>query len=250
MTTTPSLRIRRRVTQMLARIGRVGAFAAVLITGMLLAPGVITAASAADYGPDTCLNGFVWRDARPGDHVCVTPGTRAQAAADNRAASARRNPAGPYGPDTCINGFVWREAYPGDHVCVTPPTRSQAAADNAAAADRRNAPRLWHSTYTQGARCSGDVCSRTSTDDIPRYRLHGDRVNPGRVVVELHRANGTLVKRWQPTAVRAGAAGGRFTLDTGVFACNGPKDSYFRVQDSSSGRWSAPYRVSANCRVL
>jgi hypothetical protein len=31
----------------------------------------------------------VWREAHPGDHVCVTPETRAQTAADNRQAAAR-----------------------------------------------------------------------------------------------------------------------------------------------------------------
>jgi hypothetical protein len=32
----------------------------------------------------------VWREARPDDHVCVTPQTRAQTASDNRQAAARR----------------------------------------------------------------------------------------------------------------------------------------------------------------
>jgi hypothetical protein len=40
-------------------------------------------------GPDTCRAGFVWREARPQDHVCVTPETRTQAANDNQAASSR-----------------------------------------------------------------------------------------------------------------------------------------------------------------
>jgi hypothetical protein len=40
--------------------------------------------------PDTCLQGYVWREAVPGDHVCVTPETRAQAAEDNSLAASRR----------------------------------------------------------------------------------------------------------------------------------------------------------------
>ena len=32
------------------------------------------------YGPDTCKNGYVWRDAIPGDHVCVVPDSRSTAA--------------------------------------------------------------------------------------------------------------------------------------------------------------------------
>jgi hypothetical protein len=204
MNITRSLRARHRITQVLARAGQVGVSAAVLAAGLLLAPAFATPAFAADYGPDTCLN-----------------------------------------------GFVWREAYPGDHVCVTPATRSQAAANNAQAAAHRNAPGLRLSTYTLGARCVGDVCSSTSTDSIPRYRLYGDHVNTGPVLVELRRINGdVLVKRWQTTARPAAAVGGQFTLDTGVFVCGGAKDSYFRLRDQSSGRLSPAYQVSTRCKVL
>jgi hypothetical protein len=42
------------------------------------------------YGPDTCIQGYVWREAIPGDHVCVTPEVRDQAAEDNRLADSRR----------------------------------------------------------------------------------------------------------------------------------------------------------------
>jgi hypothetical protein len=105
------------------------------------------------YGPDTCEQGFVWREAFPGDHVCVRPEVRAQTAADNAEANARRQPGGgPYGPDTCRPGFVWRDARPGDHVCVTPATREQAATDNRLAGNRR-------------AGASGDEF----TYDKPRY---------------------------------------------------------------------------------
>jgi hypothetical protein len=90
------------------------------------------------YGPDTCKQGFVWREAFAGDHVCVTPETRTQAAADNAQAAARREPnGGAYGPNTCKQGFVWREARPEDLVCVTPQTRTQTAQDNAKASERR-----------------------------------------------------------------------------------------------------------------
>ncbi|MGD0143475.1 MAG: hypothetical protein ABSC92_09970 [Rhizomicrobium sp.] len=84
-----------------------------------------------------CINGFVWREAVEGDHVCVTPGTRQQAADDNAHAAYRvsvHNQS--YGPDTCKQGYVWREATPDDHVCVTPGTRDQTADDNAHAGSR------------------------------------------------------------------------------------------------------------------
>jgi hypothetical protein len=96
-----------------------------------------------------CLQGYVWREAQPGDIVCVTGAVRAQAWADNAAAASRRSPTGgAYGPDTCISGYVWREAYPGDHVCVRGDVRSQARADNAAAAGRINPARVLYGPNT------------------------------------------------------------------------------------------------------
>lgn len=89
------------------------------------------------YGPDTCKQGFVWRDAYQGDRVCVPPATRDQAHRDNDLAAYRRAGSGPYGPDTCKQGFVWRGAVLSDHVCVTPATRDQTRRDNDLAASRR-----------------------------------------------------------------------------------------------------------------
>jgi hypothetical protein len=89
------------------------------------------------YGPDTCKQGYVWRETTPADHVCVTPATRDQVRADNALAASRRQGWGPYGPDTCKQGYVWRGATPADHVCVTRATYNQTQADNALAASRR-----------------------------------------------------------------------------------------------------------------
>ena len=92
-------------------------------------------------GPGTCAQGFVWREASPSDHVCVTPQVRQQTAADNRQAAARRQPGGgASGPDTCRQGFVWREAFANDHVCVTPQTRGRTAQDNRWAGVRNACP--------------------------------------------------------------------------------------------------------------
>jgi hypothetical protein len=89
------------------------------------------------YGPDTCRQGYVWREANAEDHVCVRPSVRAQTARDNQQARYRVAPyGGAYGPDTCRQGYVWREAFSGDRVCVTPETRSQVALDNQRAPSR------------------------------------------------------------------------------------------------------------------
>jgi len=92
-----------------------------------------------EYGRDTCVTGYVWREARQKDFVCVTPEVREQTRIDNEQAAQRRNPGGgAYGPNTCLSGYVWREAFPGDVVCVTPQTRAQAAQDNSQAAFRKS----------------------------------------------------------------------------------------------------------------
>jgi hypothetical protein len=101
------------------------------------------ALSIGDFGPDTCMEGFVWREAcGQADHVCVPSATRDQARLDNQAASSRISPTDKtYGPDTCKPGFVWREACgPADHVCVSVEARSQATADNQAREARRKYP--------------------------------------------------------------------------------------------------------------
>lgn len=110
-----------------------------LLLGALLC--LVLPTARATPHPDTCIEGYVWREAYPDDHVCVTPATREQAAADNRLATTRREPlGGAYGPDTCKPGFVWREARLGDHVCVTPAVREQTARDNRLAHTRRLTP--------------------------------------------------------------------------------------------------------------
>jgi hypothetical protein len=90
------------------------------------------------FGPDTCKQGYVWREADARDTVCVTPEAREQTRRDNQLAAYRREPnGGPYGPNTCKQGYVWREAFSGDVACVTPETRTQAKRDNRLAATRR-----------------------------------------------------------------------------------------------------------------
>ena len=91
---------------------------------------------------ERCIMGYVWREARPTDRVCVTGSERAETATENSLAAARRQPGGgAYGPDTCRVGFVWREAFPGDHVCVYPASRQRAQQSNALAASRANPAR-------------------------------------------------------------------------------------------------------------
>ena len=112
--------------------------AALLVAALV---GLAASAAQAAPHPDACIDGYVWREAYPGDRVCVPPATREQAADDNRLAATRREPqGGTHGPDTCKPGFIWREARADDHVCVTPEVREQTARDNRLAHTRRLMP--------------------------------------------------------------------------------------------------------------
>src|ERR1051325_1529575 len=122
--------------------------AAAALAALASAVTALAASAAGDYGPDTCLVGWVWRGATSSDHVCVSSAERDQVTADNAQAAARREPdGGAFGRDTCLQGYVWREAVADDHVCVVPATRDLARAQNAQAASRRDDVRVALRTY-------------------------------------------------------------------------------------------------------
>ena len=107
-------------------------FAVSFAVGLVAIAGTLRA-----QGP-TCKSGFIWREARATDFVCVTPESRARVAQENRTASSRIQPGGgASGPFTCLSGFVWREAFDGDLVCVTPEVRTLVQQENSVAASRQ-----------------------------------------------------------------------------------------------------------------
>jgi len=110
-----------------------------LLIGLALACFVF--APMAQSQRDVCASGYVWREAQPMDHVCVTPASRDLVAQENRAAGQRWT-TGAYGPHTCIQGYVWREAFKGDDVCVTPARRDQVREENRLARSHRAGGRI------------------------------------------------------------------------------------------------------------
>lgn len=117
-----------------AALSTFGTIAASLaVTAVLLPAPALADPDDLPYGPDTCIQGLVWREARTGDTVCVTPEFRSRTAAENSNPGANKDPNGAYGPESCAQGFVWREAFDGDSICVTPDIRSENWAANAAA---------------------------------------------------------------------------------------------------------------------
>jgi hypothetical protein len=230
-------------------------FTVASVAGMLIGPPAASAAG--DSGPDTCLEGYVWRDAVPNDHVCVIPATRSQAATDNAQAAARRDPNGPYGPDTCISGYVWREAVSTDHVCVTPATRSQAWSDNATSSNRRASLNTWYTHWTVPPNCTGSTCTIGSTDNIPRFKINGDHFNLGQVYVGVFRLsdNSPIWATTLTATFHTGFVAGSFGVQAPVFDCGaigapGGIDAYLRVYDYITTRWSTPIYVHAICAVL
>jgi hypothetical protein len=111
-----------------------------LLRGSLFAIALPLAfATATGTASADCKSGYVWRDAKDGDGVCVTPRDRAEAKAqDANAENNRKVGGGPYGPNTCRDGYVWREAFAGDVVCVTPFERQKAKDQNAAGPSHSN----------------------------------------------------------------------------------------------------------------
>jgi len=136
-----------------------------------------------------CIQGFVWRQANPRDHVCVIPAAHAQTEANNTAGpkyvavTAQGVPVG-----TCVEGFVWRQADPTDKVCVTPEIRAQVAADNALGASYIAPPAIPDGTCVQGfgwrqADSTDHICvtpearAQAATDNLRLRAPHGEAVN-------------------------------------------------------------------------
>jgi WD40 repeat protein len=82
-------------------------------------------ARAAGYGPQTCRNRYVWREATADDLVCVFPEVRAQALADRAAAEAQGGTA-----VGCAEGLVPRRANDNDRACSTPDVAARTAEEN------------------------------------------------------------------------------------------------------------------------
>jgi len=200
---------------------------------------LIVNVSAECYGPNTCIEGYVWRQAVPDDYVCVTPATRSQTSEDNSLAATRVNPnGGPYGPNTCLDGYVWRQAVPTDYVCVTPATRTQAAEDNSQAANRVLSMNVWITDWAP------------ESDDYPYIKVNGDHFNLGPVQVGIFNDDGSTSQPWTTytAASYSGYVAGSFGAETQVNDCSsdvpaGTVNAYVQVLDVTSGCYSAKVPV-------
>src|SRR5436190_1409397 len=132
----------------LLRRGVRGTIVALALAAGLLTLDVHPAAADLPYGPYTCAQGYVWREAVSADLVCVTPAVRSDAATENAMGPSRVQPGGgAWGPDTCRQGYVWRETRPSDHVCVPPASRDRARVNNGIAPWTLDSP---HATPNAG----------------------------------------------------------------------------------------------------
>jgi hypothetical protein len=112
-------------------LASLAALATVLTAAALAAP----AAEALPYGPYTCQNGYVWRNAFANDQVCVTLTDNFVVAQENAAGPSHTNFSTSY-PYWCLSGYVWRQAKPTDYVCVVPASRDRERANNGNAESR------------------------------------------------------------------------------------------------------------------
>jgi hypothetical protein len=209
-----------------------------------------------------CLMGYVWRQAYSGDYVCVTPGQRTQAAADNAAASSRiQSGGGAYGQYTCQQGYVWRQVVPDDYVCVTPAERAQAAADNAQASNRALLLSLWLTDYDppqqgSGQTCSNGVCTITEGGwNGPNFQINGDHFNYGQVMLQVRNNDGQVL--WSGTATAGSYPGypaGAFGAQTDIGDCSQvphtTTNDYAIAYDTVSGRWSNQVPLDSDCVSL
>jgi hypothetical protein len=138
------------------------ALAAVAVIGLFAEIGIAEAAA--------CKSGFVYRDLRNGDGICVTPAERAEGKQQNAAGANTRKADG-----LCRDGYVYRDAWNGDGVCVTPFERGKAKQQNAMhgsrVADVKPTPPKPTPPASSGVaeQCSNGVCGRQTYD--------GTRVN-------------------------------------------------------------------------
>lgn len=78
------------------------------------------------YGPSTCKQGLVWREADVLDYTCVVPARRSEVKVENQLGPGRTQVNSLW----CNQGYVWREAWPRDYVCVPPASRSLAQTES------------------------------------------------------------------------------------------------------------------------
>jgi hypothetical protein len=195
-----------------------------VLTFFLLLSSLVAAMG--NYGPDTCLEGWVWREAYTGDVVCVTPATRTQAAEDNAAASSRVVISRwPFKSKLCKSGYVWRQADPTDYVCVLPATAAQAQADNAQAANRRASLNIWLSTWTDPNLPWKTCAQGTNTVGVV---VNGDHFNLATVTVGIYNLvnNATLASVTLPAIASPPLIAGTFSLTFNIPYCAPSLDSF------------------------
>lgn len=215
------------------------------VGAIALTAGMTTGTAALDVAQPTasaaagnvCKSGFVWREAVPGDLVCVTPASRQTARNETDAGPGLTVP----GSTSCRSGSVWRESRPSDLVCVpfSSGARDRVLQENYRALENVVDP------YAAGRTMSVGVTTRS--DSLYRYVV-GDAtgLSPnGRVEFW---ANGIVAGRLAWIGASTTDGNGNFSRrDLRQVACsvNGPSPVNVVALDVRSGRISTAGSTTA-----
>lgn len=135
---TPSKTATASTALSLSLLGAGFLLAVSALTAPPFGPAGADATDAAGAAPATeCPRGFVPRDARPGDRLCVGLVSHDRVQRENRLAAQRVDPAAAAGAPRCLAPYVERGAVPGDDVCVTAAARRWVRIENTGAAAER-----------------------------------------------------------------------------------------------------------------
>lgn len=127
------------------------------------------------------------------------------------------------------------------------------AADLSAAATERE---LWYGHWRPGAKCSGDVCTITSTDDLPHFWISGQNFNKGKIYVGIFHLDGTPIIS---TTIESGSWQGYVSyawgwkanaIDCAAIGAPVTNNSFLQAKDLTNNQWSNYIYVTTGCAVL
>ena len=117
-------------------------------------------------------------------------------------------------------------------------------------------PQTWYGHWFQGPKCTGDICTITSTDSIPRFWISGQDFSFGSVYVGIFRRDGSPILSTDVTAGHwAGFVDASWGWKANMFDCAAigatvTNNAFIQAFDRLTNRWSNRIFVTTDCSVL